>query len=257
VKEMSKRERQEFLARHNLHISLAEVKRTKQAIIEGRLWEHLEMKSYGHPALLRALKELRKHSNYLEDHSAVSKKSGLFFYGSVDLARPEVVRHSMRLLERYTPPKDAEILLLLPQTKTKPFHKSREHSRIFKEIERKLGDKRSLIHVCTYAAPFGVVPMELDEVYPLSQHEVTSPLDLETITYVAEQVQCYIAARHYSKVILLQDVETWKDKIASACKRVCREKKIPLKILPPTKPWNKTTLISLIDAVQRASGEIT
>jgi len=257
MKEMPKRERQEFLARHNLYISLAEIKRIKQAIIEGRLWEHLEMKSYGHPALLRALKELSKHSDYLEAHSAVSKKSGLFFYGSVDLTRPEVERHSKRLLESYTRPKDAEILLLLPQTKTKPFHKSREHGRVFKEIEQKLGDKRGLIHVCTYAAPFGVVPMELNEVYPLSQYEVASPFDLETITYVAEQVRCYVANRHYDKVILLEDTETWKSKIASACKGVCREKKIPLKILRPKKTWNKTTLNNLINVLQRAIGEKT
>jgi len=257
VRDMPKQKRQEFLAQHNLHVSLAEVKRIKQAIIEGRLWEHLEMKSYGHPALLRALKGLGKYGDYLEAHTSVSKKSGLFFYGSGDLTRPEVVRHSKRLVERYAPPKDAEILLLLPQTRSKPFHKSREHSRVFKEIERKLGDKRSLIHVCTYAAPCGVIPMELDEVYPLSQHEVASPFDFETIRHVSEQVGRYIAARHYSKVILLQDVETWKDKIASVCKRVCREKKIQLTILSPTKPWNKSTLNRLIDAVQMIVGEKT
>jgi len=257
VKEMPKEKRQKFLAQHNLHISLAEVKRTKQAIIEGRLWEHLEMKSYGHPSILQALKEFRKHSDYLESHAPVSKKSGLFFYGSVDLTRPEVVRHSRRLLERCIPPKDAEILLLLPQTRTKPFHRSREHSRVFKEIEQRLGDNRSLIHVCTYAAPFGVIPVELDEVYPLSQFEVASPSDLETITYVAEQVRSYIANRHYHKVILLQDTKTWKDKIASACNRVCREKKIPLKILRPIKPWNKTALNSLINALKNAVGEET
>jgi len=257
VKDMPRQRRLEFLARHNLYVSLAEVKRIKQAIIEGRLWEHLAMKSHGHPALLRAFKKLGKYSDYLETQNAVSKESGLFFYGSVDLARPEVMRHNKRLMGMYAPPKDAEILLLLPMTRNKPFHKSREHSRIFREIEQKLGDKRSLVHVCTYAAPFGVIPMELDEVYPLSQHEVSSPFDLETISYVAEQVRHYIAAKHYSKVILLQDAETWRKKIASACKRACKEKRVQLTILPPTKPWNKSTLSSLIDAVQRAAGEKT
>jgi len=255
VKEMPKKKRQEFLARHNLQVSLTEIKRIKQSIIEGRLWEHLEMKSHGHPALLRALKELGKYGDYLETHSEVSKKSGLFFYDSFDLARPEVVRHSRRLSERYAPPKDSEILLLLPQTRTKPFHKSRGHSRVFKEIERKLGNKKGLIHVCTYAAPFGVVPMELDEVYPLSQHEVAPPFDLETAKYVAEQVKCYIAARHYHKVILFQDVETWEDNIASVCKRVCKERKTELTILSPTKPWTKSALNTLIDTVQKATGE--
>lgn len=257
VKTLSKMEKQAFLARHNLYVCFSEIKRTKQAIVEGRLWEHLEMRAHGHPALLRALKEITRYRDCLEENSPITKKSGLFFFNSIGLSRPEIVRHKKRLAERYSPPKDSKVLVLLPQTQTKPFHKSREHSRVFKEIERKLGDKRSLIHVCTYAAPFGVIPMELDEVYPLSQHEVASPFDIETISYVAEQLGYYIATRHYNKAILLQDAETWKNHIASACKRVCKEKKIQLTILRPTKPWTKSTLNNLIDAVQKATGEKT
>jgi len=255
VKEMPKQRRQEFLARHNLHVSLTEIKRIKQAIIDGRLWEHLEMKAHGHPALLRALKRLGKYSEYLEAHGAVSKRSGLFFYDSVDLNRPEVVRHNQRLLERYAPPKESKILLLLPQTQTKPFHKSREHSRVFKEIEHKVGEKKSLIHVCTYAAPFGVVPMEVDEVYPLSQHEVAWPVDVETVEYVAEQVQRYIATNKYKKVILLQDAENWKNRVAAKCHSICRRKNIPLAVVRATKPWSKPALNKLIDNLQKAVGE--
>ncbi len=255
VREMSKKKQEEFFARHNLHVSFTEIKRIKQAIVEGRLWEYLQMKSHAHPALLRALRRLGKYSNYIEAFSAVSKKSGLFFYGSADLTRPEVVRHSRRLLERFNTPRDAEILVLLPQTRTKPFHESREQSRVFEEFERKLGDRKRLVHVCTYAAPFGVVPAELDEVYPLSQYEAVSPFDTETIDYVAEQIRRYLTAKHYSKVIILVDVENWKRKLTSTCKHVCKEKKAQLTILKPRKLWSKSTLTSLIDSVNRALGE--
>jgi len=255
VKAMSKPRRQEFLARHNLYVSLAEIKRIKQSIVEGRLWEHLQIRSYGHPALLSALKTLRKYADYFESQSPVSKSSGLFFYGAADLARPEVVRHAKRLKDRYVPPKNAKVLLLLPQTRTKPFHKSREHARLIKDIGRKLGQSRSLIHVCTYSAPFGVVPIELDEVYPLSQHEVALPLDNETIAHVAEQVESYIARSRFRKVILLNDAETWNNKIASAVRRVCREGGFALTVLNPAKLWNKRAVNSLSTAVQKAVGE--
>ncbi|MFQ5999472.1 MAG: tRNA guanosine(15) transglycosylase TgtA, partial [Candidatus Bathyarchaeia archaeon] len=121
VRAMPKIERQEMLAKHNLHASFSELKRIKQAIMEGRLWEHLELRAYGHPALLQALKKLEKYSEYLEKHSPVTKKSGLFFFSSVGLARPEVVRHRIRLFERYSPPRKAKVLVLLPQTRMKPF----------------------------------------------------------------------------------------------------------------------------------------
>ncbi len=255
ARELPKIEKQEFLARHNLYVSLAEIRRTKQAMLEGRLWEHLEARAHGHPSLLGAFRRLGRYVDYIENHSPTSKKSGLFFFSALSLARPEVVRHRRRLLHRYAPPKDARILLLLPQTRTKPFHRSREHSRILGEIEHKLGDKSGAIHICTYAVPFGVIPIELDEVYPLSQYEVARPFDLDSINYVAEQVKNYIATKHYSEVILLQHPEVWKSRIASVCKRVCNEKHIPLTILRADEPWSKPTLNNLIDVLQKAAGK--
>jgi len=255
VAAMPKTRRQEFLARHNLHVSLAEIKAVKQSIVEGRLWEHLQIRSHGHPALFGALKRLRKYSDYFESQSPVSKSSGLFFYGAVDLARPEVVRHAKRLKDRYVPPKTAKVLLLLPQTRTKPFHKSREHSRVIRNIEGKLRLKRSLIHVCTYSAPFGIVPIEIDEVYPLSQHEVALPLDHETIRYVAEQVETYLLRSRSKKVVLLNDSETWGNEIASAVRKACRERGFALTVLNPARLWDKLAVNSLSSAVRKALGE--
>jgi 7-cyano-7-deazaguanine tRNA-ribosyltransferase len=227
------------LARHNLHACFSEIRRIKQAIIEGRLWEHLEIRAHSHPALLRAVKEMAKYSRYFEENSPVTKKSGFFFFGSVGLCRPEVVRHSKRLSERYSPPKGSKVLFLLPQSKTKPFNKSREHKEALKQIQLKMGVKNRKIHVCTYSAPFGVIPAELDEVYPLSQHETTTPLDSDTINYVAEQAEKYIAQRNYEKVVLLEDNETWHRKITQTCKRACRKKNIQLDVLR-TCSWSKS-----------------
>jgi len=249
---LRKSERQAFLARHNLYVCFSEIRRIKQSIIEGRLWEHLQMRAHGHPALLRAVKELVKYKHYLEESSPVTKKSGLFFFDSLDLSRPEILRHKTRLSQRYSTPKTAKLLLLLPQTRTKPFHKSWEHQEALKMVQRKLGAKTSRVHVCTYAAPFGVVPAELDEVYPLSQHETATPLDTETIDYVAEQVASYIAKKHYKKVVLVENDATWQKKVTAVCKQVCREAKIPLKVVHANYPWSKPVLNKLGATVQAA-----
>ena len=257
IKAASKLKRQEFLARHNLHVSLAEIKRIKQAIVEGRLWEHLEMQSYGHPALFSALKHLRNYAGLLESGTPVTKPSGMFFYGAVDLIRPEVVRYGERLRERYSPPEKAKALVLLPQTRMKPFHRSREHARIIKELDQRLGSKMAMIHLCTFAAPFGVVPLEIEEMYPLSQHEVALPLDNETLDHVAKQVKGYIERSRYQKVILLNNPETWGTKITSAVVRACKDKRTSSTVLNPSNPWNKSAMKSLLKAVQKAIGEKT
>jgi 7-cyano-7-deazaguanine tRNA-ribosyltransferase len=252
LRQMSRDERQKLLAQHNLNVCFSEIRRIKQAVVEGRLWEYLEMKAYGHPSLLQALKRLKKYEDYLERNSPVTKRSGLFFFSSAGLTRPEIVRHRKRLSASYSPSKEAKNLVLLPQTTTKPFHKSEEQRRLRKAIEHKIGVEVSKIHICTYAAPFGVVPTEIDEIYPLSQFESTSPLDAETIEYVAEQVENYIVETNYDRVILLEKSEIWKRKIATSCKRACSKRKIPLTMVNARPPWSKNALNKILKAIQEA-----
>jgi 7-cyano-7-deazaguanine tRNA-ribosyltransferase len=235
--EMAQKDKLVFLAEHNLYTCMAELKRIKQAIKDGRLWEHLEMRAHAHPSLLSALKRLKKYEDFIEKHSPTVKSSGLFYFNSVGLSRPEIVRHRKRLEHRYSPPKNAKTLLLAPQTRMKPFHKSQE----FKQIQKKLDKRSKNGHICFYAAPFGVIPIELDEVYPLSQHETVTPLDKETIDYVANQIANYIQRTNYKKVILINDPENWNKTILNTCKKTCRQKHITLKNLNKTSTHTSKT----------------
>ncbi|MEM3703409.1 MAG: tRNA guanosine(15) transglycosylase TgtA, partial [Candidatus Bathyarchaeia archaeon] len=239
VAEMPQREKQIFLAEHNLYACISEIKRIKQAIKDGRLWEHLEFRAHGHPALFQALKNLKKYEGFLEKHSPIVKRSGLFFFSSVDLFRPEVVRHRIRLSERYMVPEKTETLILMPQIRTRPFHKSSEFKKLTKALRNSLRNRLSDIHVCFYEAPFGVVPVELDEIYPLSQHEISLPLDSETVEYIAVQVAGYVGKKGFKKVILLHDSEIWGEKVLEACKKACSDKNAVFKYFDIKEDWVK------------------
>ncbi len=249
VMNMPQKEKQEALAKHNLYASFAELKRIKQAIIEGRLWEYLETRAHAHPALFRAVKWLKKYENYIERYSPVTKKYGLFFFSNLGLTRPEVVRHSKMLAERYSPPKGAKVLLLLPQLSKKPFHKAKEVKFLVKNIRQRLLEKSTLFHVCVYAAPFGVIPLELDEVYPLSQYEIATPLDLETIDYVAGQVKNYVAASSYRKIVLVEDL-VWKGKISAACKHIKR-KDLSITVLGVKETLGEDVLNDIVEILRK------
>jgi 7-cyano-7-deazaguanine tRNA-ribosyltransferase len=188
----------EFLARHNLAVCFEELKNTKQAICEGRLWELLEVRARSHPALLQAFKILRKHALHLEESSPMTHARGLLFFDSLSLSRPEVTRHSLRL--KSWSPAPAKVLVLIPEPTSKPFNRSREVRRIQSILRSHSGD----IGFCVYSAPFGVTPLELDEVYPLSQFEAVRSLDYETRTYVAEEVAQYLKSKRpcYKRVVL-------------------------------------------------------
>ncbi len=222
IKEMPKIERQEKLASHNLYVSFEEVRHIKQSIVEGRLWEHIEARAHSHPALLQALKRLKKYENYLEQQCLATKRKGLFFFNGTSLTRPEVVHYNKNFKERYSPPQDANTLLFLPQPKRRPFHKAVVIENLCQKIETEFPEAHKLLHICFYGPPFGVVPIELTEVYPLSQYEIAFPLDCETIEYVIQEVENYLSRSPYKYVIVVEDGE-WKSKVSEACKRIKRK----------------------------------
>ncbi|MEM3623502.1 MAG: hypothetical protein QXR76_07025, partial [Candidatus Bathyarchaeia archaeon] len=98
---------------------------------------------------------------------------------------------------------------------------------------------------CFYAAPFGVIPLELDEVYPLSQHETVLPFDKETVEYVANQVAEYIGGMNYEAVFLFNDPENWNQTVLKSCRKVCSKKNIGFKCFDIKKERSEAILTKL------------
>lgn len=162
---LSHEERESLLARHNLYASLEEMKRVRESLREGSLLELVEQRARGHPSLLEAL---RVYYGYelVEKHDPLTKSSAFFYSGCESLLRPEVKRHVKRLA-RLTP--GDKVLVLLPEAE-KPYWRtygiqgSRKH------------------HLCVVSPVFGVIPLEIEDMYPLSQHEAPAtpePCQLE------------------------------------------------------------------------------
>ena len=90
-----------------------------------------------------------------------------------------------------------------------------------------------------------MTPLELDEVYPLSQHEAALPLDRETIDYVANQVSEYIERTHYETVVLLHDSQRWGDSVKKLCKKDCLKKGIRFEYVDMKAKGSKNILTRL------------
>ncbi|PSQ32100.1 tRNA guanosine(15) transglycosylase TgtA [Halobacteriales archaeon SW_6_65_46] len=89
-------ERETLLARHNLHVSYAELDRVKQAIREGTLLDLVDERARSHPTMVDGYRALLDHAGQLEATDPVRKDS--FSHTSAESARrPEVLRHHERL----------------------------------------------------------------------------------------------------------------------------------------------------------------
>jgi 7-cyano-7-deazaguanine tRNA-ribosyltransferase len=82
-----------FLARHNLYVTLAEMRTVRTAIRQGWLWELVQQRVRAHPGLLTAyIHGLHKHRKLLQQLDPVSKSSALLWSGAETSLRPEVLR---------------------------------------------------------------------------------------------------------------------------------------------------------------------
>jgi 7-cyano-7-deazaguanine tRNA-ribosyltransferase len=149
-------EREAALARHNLHVSMAELRRVREAIRQGRLWELVEQRCRAHPALLDALRSLATQS-WLERREPTSKPQALFYTGSETLARPTIVRLRQRLLTRYRSPTQACVVVE---------HAQRPFARSLAPLWARARGAGIQVLVKT---PFAAIPVELDEMYPAAQ----------------------------------------------------------------------------------------
>ena len=196
LRAMPKEKRRDLIAQHNLHVSFAELRLIRQAIYEGSLMELVEERCRAHPALLEAVRQLGNYSMDLEKYDPRSKKSAFFYTGPESLCRPEVLRHMQKLREM---PKKRD-LVILPPTR-KPYSKF---------ISGKLGEfyiygaeqeiDLENTDFMVLDVPFGLIPLEIDEVYPLSQNDAPKTRDVDSIEFVEDFISEFV--EYYDQVLI-------------------------------------------------------
>jgi len=204
LREMEKDERAKVLALHNLSVSLVEVRRIKQAIVEGRLWEYAQRRCASHPRLLEAFRRLGRYSKWFEKFDPVTKPSGFMYVGPESANRPEVIRHRIRM-GRYTPPQ-SKTLVIAP------------HGCQSVALEG---------HIVRVVPPFGVIPEELLGFYPLGQYEIPKSLSKEEWSAALSSLREYLEkfGERYEKVVLLEI-----DKIGEELEKTCELVKDKLEV---------------------------
>ena len=217
LRNMKKDKRMKLIAQHNLHVSFAEIRKIRQAIIDGNLLELVEQRCRAHPYLLDALRNLKGYTELIEKYDPEYKNSAFFYSGPESLNRPEIFRHLNRLLR--IPQKNR--LLLLSSFK-KPYSKNiwnmlTNFGRDEPDLE-KLGNLYHVknmdggnnqnidepLQIAVVDVPFGIIPLEIDEVYPLAQNESPNLLDEDSKKFVKNIINEYI--NNFSEVIISESL---------------------------------------------------
>ena len=163
LRKLKKEERTIALARHNLYALKKVIDETKQAIWEGRLWEYIHANSLNHPKAYEAFKlATLLASKQFDEGTPESKDRGIFISNELDTTRPEVTRFREKL-KRLDFPSTRDVLLVVPETRKKPFLTSD----IYDELKSIVSPRKVLI---TFLSEnYGLVPAEISDIFPLSQ----------------------------------------------------------------------------------------
>ena len=170
LKKMGGKERERTIARHNLYQITNELALVKRYIREGRLWELAEMRCRAHPAMLDGLRRLGEHQEFMERYDPISRDGALFYTGSETRIRPVFRRYASRIWDRYVPATDKAALFY--DEGSKPY--SRAKAADFNRARRSG-------YTPVVISPFGPVPAELDEVYPIAQSVFPKIMDSDTM----------------------------------------------------------------------------
>ncbi|MEM1657424.1 MAG: tRNA guanosine(15) transglycosylase TgtA [Candidatus Jordarchaeales archaeon] len=228
-------EREKLLATHNLYVSLSEVQTIRQAIVDGRLWELLEARSKSHPALLKGLRRLCEYSHYITKFTPSVKKRAILFLSPESLRRPEVYSH-LKKLSSLPKPEDVEILVILPEPSSRPFYRSKEKKILDQSLNVPEHIKRKVQFVLK-SSFFGIIPEEVEDVYPLSQHLGVSDFAYSR-EHMAASIRDFIEKHNYKAVIIVES-----DQEDAKVEEVCIRKGMQLKRIYVTetgkKKWKK------------------
>ena len=196
LRAMPKKQRRDLIAQHNLHVSFAELRLIRQAIYEGSLMELVEERCRAHPALLDAVRQLSNYSDDFEKYDPRSKKSAFFYTGAESLGRSEVLRHQQKMMEL---PKKRDLVVLPPSRK--PYSKF---------ISGKLGEfyvygnkgefDGENTDFMVLDVPFGLIPLEVDELYPLSQSATPKIRDKDSLEFINQFFSEFI--EDYNQVLV-------------------------------------------------------
>ncbi len=197
-------ERRKLIAAHNLFICQTEIKNIRSAISSGTFWNLLESRSRVHPSLRRGFIRLQEYSRYLVQNSSSTKKKGILFTSESDLNRPEIILHKNRLNNLSLTKRKKLVLISLLNDEIK------ETYEIYKVIKNYIGEKPNFIKnfdIWFVVPYFGLVPIEISEIYPLTQSVLVKSLSKEKLQSLIMESIDFVKKRSFQEIFLLGEIK--------------------------------------------------
>jgi archaeosine synthase len=183
------------LVRHNRLALDREIALVRHYIEAGRLRELMEARCRADAAQTGILRFLDRNYALMERFLPVARAVPMLAATAESQNRSEIRRFADRVIERFVPTR-TDVAVLLPCSARKPYSLSRSHRLFMNTVDRRA-------HELIVTSPLGLVPRELERVYPAGHYDVpvTGYWDREECAFIADILTRYFAAHPYRRVV--------------------------------------------------------
>lgn len=183
------------LVRHNRLALDREIALVRHYIEAGRLRELMESRCRADAVQVGILRFLDRNYALMERSLPVVRAVPMRANTAESQNRSEIRRFADRVIERFVPTR-TDVAVLLPCSARKPYSLSRSHKLFMNTVDRRA-------HELIVTSPLGLVPRELERIYPASHYDVpvTGYWDREECAFIADILARYFAAHPYRRVI--------------------------------------------------------
>ncbi|MDF1538035.1 MAG: DUF5591 domain-containing protein [Candidatus Thorarchaeota archaeon] len=194
-----------MLFNHNVGVYETILSESIQSANEQQLRWVVEATTHSSPEVTSFLRRINRDiPSYLEEFTPTVGSNSLPLIGPESYNSPAVKRFREYVSSRYSPPQHKEIILLLPCSARKPYSDSKTHRRFSDILDRALGSKRDSIAEAIITSPLGIVPRELERIYPAANYDipVTGEWDFEETKIAADALVIHLEKFKESDVVV-------------------------------------------------------
>ncbi len=192
----------ELLARHNLHVSLGELRTIRESIRSGNLWDLVEQRIQAHPKLIKAYKKIPNYWGVIEEQIPLEKKKGQLYKGNISFIRPIFDRMTSKVQKNYILTKNS-ILLFIPELEETLFN-SQDGREWINTIEHCVKMSDINLEPFVISPVFGIIPLDLYGIYPFSQRDWVEPSEIVINSLVLNVISIYINnnIKHIERILI-------------------------------------------------------
>jgi 7-cyano-7-deazaguanine tRNA-ribosyltransferase len=204
IKETKKYQMQ-ALAKHNLFICQSEIKNIRRAISSGTLWELVESKALVHPMLWKGFIQLCNYTKQLVKNTPITKDKGIFLFSENSFARPEYYSHQQRLSSIDF--SDGKRLILISLLEEQNFETFSLFTKIKDHILNNFRSIKEDTEIWFLDPYFGIIPLEIADIFPLSQYIGTYDFSSQEVVHILEKVMIFIQKYNWSEIIFIGNIK--------------------------------------------------